>query len=67
MAGMLAIKGVAPPPSRKLTDTPDIPPWFVEANPPSKYGSKSTLVPFQVPAVRIPGTAIPTFGLVSMI
>lgn len=64
-AAMFFRRGAAPPPSRKLTDTPTEPPRLLEARPPLKYGSKLTLVPLKVPAARIPGTDTPTLGVVS--
>lgn len=63
--GLFDKRGVAPPSSRKLTETPELPPVFVEARAPVKYGARLTAVPLYVPLARIPGTAIPTFGLVS--
>jgi hypothetical protein len=63
---VLFMRGAAPPPSRKLTDRPTLPPVFVEAKPPLKYGRRLTLVPLYVPAARIPGTLMPTFGWVSI-
>lgn len=66
MAGLFAMRGVAPPPSRKFTDTPIPVPVLVEAKPPLKYGARSTAVPLYSPAARIPGTLMPTFGCVSV-
>lgn len=65
MAGLFIMRGAAPPPSRKLTDSPMEPPWFVDNNPPLKYGRRLTFVPLTVPGARIPGTLMPTFGMVS--
>lgn len=45
LAGMFFIKGAAPPPSRKLTETPELPPRLEEASSPLKYGRRLTLVP----------------------
>lgn len=59
------MRGTAPPSSRKLIETPVDPPSFVESNAPEKNGRRLTAVPLYVPGVRIPGTAMPTFGLVS--
>lgn len=65
-AAVLFINGAAPPPSRKLTDRPTVAPGeLVDANPPLKYGRRLTAVPLYSPAARIPGTLIPTFGMVS--
>jgi hypothetical protein len=64
LAGILRSRGAAPPSSRKFTDTPFEPP-LVESKAPVKYGARLTLVPLYSPAARIPGTAMPTFGLVS--
>ncbi len=36
LAGMFFIKGAAPPPSRKLTATPALPPRLLDSRPPSK-------------------------------
>ena len=65
LAGMLFMSGTAPPSSKKLTTTPVIPPSLVEAKPPEKYGRRLTAVPLYMPGARIPGTAMPTLGLVS--
>jgi len=62
--GLFIISGAAPPSSRKLTATPALPPSLVDARPPSKYGRRLTVVPLKVPVARIPGTLMPTFGLV---
>ena len=64
-AGMLSLRGTAPPPSRKLTDCPELPPLLVDAKPPLKYGRRSTAVPSYSPGARMPATETPTFGLVS--
>ena len=64
-AGMFFFRGVAAPPSRKLTETPELPPRLLEARLPSKYGSRLTAVPLTSPGARIPGTEIPTLGMVS--
>ena len=45
--------------------TPDDPPLFEEANPPLKYGRRSTSSLSTLPGARIPGTAMPTLGVVS--
>jgi len=45
LAGMFSMREAAPPPSRKLTETPDGPPWFVDCKAPSKNGRRSTAVP----------------------
>ena len=58
LAGMFIIRGAAPPSSRKLTETPDEPPSFVDAKPPLKYGSRLTAVPLKFPGAKIPGTAL---------
>jgi hypothetical protein len=63
---MFFIRGSAPPPSRKLTERPTISPVLVEARSPEKYGRRLTLVPLTSPSARIPGTLMPTFGVVSM-
>ena len=55
--GMFAIKGTAPPSSRKFTLTPEDPPLLLDARLPSKKGRRLTAVPLTVPGVRIPGTA----------
>jgi hypothetical protein len=65
-AGMFFIKGSAPPPSRELMATPELPPRLLDARTPLKYGSRSTAVPLKVPGARMPGTAIPTLGRVSV-
>jgi hypothetical protein len=65
LAGRFFMRGAAPPPSRKLTEAPIIPPLFVEANPPLKYGRRLTSVLLTMPGARIPGTLMPTFGWVS--
>jgi hypothetical protein len=66
VAGVLFIRGAAPPPSRKLTEEPIMAPGeLVEAKPPLKYGRRFTWVPLYVPGARIPGTLMPTFGIVS--
>jgi hypothetical protein len=36
LEGMFFIRGAAPPPSRKFTDTPVLPPRLVEARAPEK-------------------------------
>lgn len=64
-AGMLMLSGAAPPPSRKFTEVPALPPVLVEAKPPSKYGARLTSVPLNVPGARMPATLMPTLGLVS--
>lgn len=64
-AGKFSINGAAPPPSRKFIEVPTVPPPLEERRAPSKYGRRSTSVPLKVPFARIPGTVIPTFGLVS--
>lgn len=45
LAGLFIINGTAPPSSKKLTETPDIPPMLVELRPPSKYGRRLICVP----------------------
>ena len=65
MAAMFIMSGAAPPPSRKLTETPLEPPLFVDANMPVKYGARLTAVPLIIAGARIPGTLMPTFGVVS--
>ena len=65
MAGIFFMSGAAPPPSRKLTETPFEPPLFVDANAPVKYGARLTAVPLTMAGARIPGTVMPTFGVVS--
>lgn len=65
MAGIFFMRGAAPPPSRKLTETPIMPPRFVDASPPLKNGRRLTAVLLIMPGARIPGTLMPTFGLVS--
>lgn len=65
LAGMFFIRGSAPPPSKKLTDTPELPPRFDEASFPLKYGRRLTSAPLYVPVARMPGTLTPTFGWVS--
>ena len=62
LAGMFFMRGAAPPSSRKLIDTPMLPPLFEDAKPPEKYGRRLTSWPLNVPLARMPGTAIPTFG-----
>ena len=66
LAGLFCLRGAASPPSRKLTDTPELPPLFVERRLPSKYFKRLTEVPLKVPGTRIPGTAMPTLGCVSV-
>jgi hypothetical protein len=66
LAGMLMLSGAAPPPSRKFTETPALPPELVEVKPPSKYGARLTAVPLNVPGARMPATLMPTLGLVSV-
>lgn len=53
------VRGAAPPSSRKLTETPELPPRLLEAKPPLKYGRRLTAVPLTVPGARIPATALP--------
>ena len=65
-AGLFRFNGAAPPPSRKFTDTPELPPRLVLLSVPSKYGSRLTSVAFNVPLASIPGTTTPTFGSVSV-
>lgn len=65
LAGMFIMRGVAPPPSRKLTEIPIEPPLFVDANMPVKYGARLTAVPLTMAGARIPGTVMPMFGWVS--
>lgn len=68
LAAVLFFKGAAPPPSRKFTELPTKAPGaLVEAKPPLKYGRRSTFVPLYVPGARIPGTVMPTFGVVSVV
>jgi hypothetical protein len=62
---MFFMRGAAPPPSRKLTSMPIDLPVLVEANPPLKYGARSTAVPLTMPGARIHGTLMPTLGVVS--
>lgn len=54
----------APPPSKKFTEDPELPPVFVEARAPEKYGARETIFPSISPGVRIPGTAL-WLGIVS--
>jgi len=61
LAGLFIMRGTAPPSSRKLTERPTVPPVFVEANAPEKYGRRETIVPLTVPLARIPGTVTPLF------
>ena len=57
-AGLLCINGAAPPPSRKLWETPELPPLLVELSMPLKYWRRFTSVPlYFCPTARIPGTA----------
>ena len=65
LAAMFIMSGAAPPPSRKLTETPLEPPVFVDAKAPVKYGARLTYVPLTVAGARMPGTLMPTFGVVS--
>lgn len=58
MAGMFIMRGAAPPSSRKLTETPDVPPLFVDAKAPLKNGRRFTEVPLNIPGAKIPGTAL---------
>ena len=58
-------RGAAPPPSRKLCETPAEPPSLVDNRAPVKYGARLTAVPLIMAGARIPGTVMPTFGLVS--
>jgi hypothetical protein len=55
---MFIMRGAAPPSSRKLTETPDVPPVFVDAKAPSKKGRRLTAVPLNIPGAKIPGTAL---------
>jgi len=57
------MRGTAPPSSRKLTERPTVPPVFVEAKAPEKYGRRETDVPLTVPFARIPGTVMPLFNI----
>ena len=60
LAGMFFVRGVAPPSSRKLIDTPTLPPRFDDKRAPEKYGRRLTAVPLYMPLARIPGTPLPT-------
>ena len=65
IAGIFFMRGAPPPPSRKSTATPDKPPRLVDLRPPLKKGRRLTFVPLNIPmGLRIPGIAMPTFGLV---
>ena len=65
-AGLFIFRGSAPPPSRKFTDTPELPPRLVVLSVPSKNGRRLTSVPLNVPLARMPGTTTPTLGCVSV-
>lgn len=65
LAGMPFMSGAAPPPSRKLTATPELPPRLDESSAPAKYGSRLTLVPLISPGARIPGTVTPVLILLT--
>lgn len=65
-AAMFSIKGAAPPPSKKLTDRPEFSPVLVDANAPVKYRARFTSVPLTIPGAKMPGTLMPTLGLVSI-
>lgn len=62
LAGLFIMRGVAPPSSRKLTAL-GMPPAFVEASAPEKYGRRLTPSYSPVPLARIPGTATREPGL----
>ena len=59
LAAIPIARGAAPPSSRKLIETPELPPRLEEANPPLKYGRRLTAVPLTVPGARIPATGVP--------
>ena len=62
-AGKLIFKAAAPPPSRKLIDEGMLL-LFVDKRLPSKYGSRLTGTPLNMPLFKIPVTTTPTFGVV---
>lgn len=62
-AGLFSLSGAAPPPSRRLTLTPESPPRLVELRAPVKYGARLTPLKSPVPGARIPGTATRDPGL----
>ena len=64
LEGMFCISGAAPPSSRKFIDTPNELPLLLDASMPLKYLARLTAVPLYVPLARMPGTAMPTLGLV---
>ncbi len=59
------MRGAAPPSSRKLTETPILPPVLVEERPPLKYGRRLTILPLTTPGDRMPGTAMPVLVTLS--
>lgn len=57
------MSGVAPPPSRKLIFE-GIPLLLVESMLPLKNWARETAVPLTIPSAKIPGTIMPTLGMV---